>query len=274
MKCSSITSAIMGKGVTQMLWMGISLKAYISHFLSSDYCSRISRPVSLKMATEEHLRNLRNHMVDAQLIPRRIHDQRVISAMRTVPRHEFIPVENRHLSYEDRPVPIGENQTISQPFMVAFMAQEAMISPSDNVLEIGTGCGYSASVLAHLCDKLTTIETIPSLAMAARERLMDRSNVTCCLSDGTLGMPENAPYNAIIVTAGAPFVPPSLVSQLAVNGRLVIPVRNQYEGHEDLLRLTKLSEENIRVEKLMDVMFVPLVGEQGWPKENDNPEDR
>jgi protein-L-isoaspartate(D-aspartate) O-methyltransferase len=224
--------------------------------------SRISRPLLLvQMEAQEHLRN---HMVDAQLVPRGIHDQRVINAMRTVPRHEFVPAENRHLSYDDRPVPIGENQTISQPFIVAYMAQEAMISSSDNVLEIGTGCGYSASILACLCEKVTTIETIPSLAVAARERLRDSSNITCYLSDGTLGMPEHAPYDAIIVTAGAPFIPPSLVSQLAVNGRLVIPVHNEDKGHEDLLRVVKFSEENVRVEKLMDVMFVPLVGEQGW----------
>lgn len=209
---------------------------------------------------------LRNHMVDTQLIPRGIHDQRVIHAMRTVPRHEFVPAENRHLSYDDRPVPIEENQTISQPFMVAYMAQEAMISSSDNVLEIGTGCGYSASILSCLCERVTTIETIPALAIAARERLASMaasSNIACHLADGTLGMPEHAPYDAIIVTAGAPFIPPSLVSQLAVNGRLVIPVRNN-EGHEDLLRVVKMSEESIRSEKLMDVMFVPLVGEQGW----------
>lgn len=218
----------------------------------------------MSSANEQLFRNMRNLMVDRQLIPRGINNPRVLDAMRSVPRHEFIPPENQRYSYDDCPVPIGKGQTISQPYMVAFMAEAAKISPNDKVLEIGTGCGYSASILSHLCNTLHTIETIPELAERAAVQLKGYPNIHCYLSDGSMGLQAEAPFDAIVVTAGAPRIPESLKSQLAINGRLIIPVHNRELGFEDLLRVTKVGENEFSEEKLMDVRFVPLIGEEGW----------
>jgi protein-L-isoaspartate(D-aspartate) O-methyltransferase len=213
---------------------------------------------------DQVFRNMRNLMVDRQLVSRGINDPRVLEAVRNVPRHEFIPVQNQRYSYDDSPVPIGNGQTISQPYMVAYMAESAKIRPTDKVLEIGTGCGYSASVLSQLCSSLFTVETIPALAERAKVQLQNYSNIHCFLSDGSLGLPEHAPFDAIVVTAGAPKIPESLRSQLAVNGRMIIPVHNDHMGYEELVRVIKNSEDDYSIEKLMDVRFVPLVGEEGW----------
>lgn len=208
--------------------------------------------------------NMRNFMVDRQLISRGLSNPSVLEAMRTVPRHEFVPLDNQRFSYDDHPIPIGCGQTISQPFMVAYMAEAAKIAPTDIVLEIGTGCGYSACVLSHLCEQLYTVETIAELANRAKEQLKSYANIHCFLSDGSLGLVDFAPFNAIVVTAGAPQIPQSLKDQLAINGRLVIPVYNKVLGHEELLRVTKLSADEFVTENLMGVRFVPLVGEEGW----------
>lgn len=207
---------------------------------------------------------MRQHMVDVQLLGRGITNVKVLESMRTVPRHFFVPHEWWNEAYSDGPLPIGFGQTISQPYIVAFMAQAAIIQPTDKVLEIGTGCGYSAAVLSNLCKDVYSIETISGLAKIAQPRLQQLGfhNVHCFHSDGSIGLPEHAPYDAIIVTAGAPKVPNSLLEQLAPGGRMVIPVNKG--PYEELVRVTKDENGEYRTQHLMDVRFVPLVGEEGW----------
>ncbi len=207
---------------------------------------------------------LRYQMVDRQIIGRGINNRNVLQSLREIPRHLFVPEEIRSQSYDDNPLPIGKNQTISQPYIVAYMAEAAMITSTDKVLEIGTGCGYSAAVLSRLASQVYTIERIPELANDAKVRLHDLGydNIHTFLSDGSIGLSEHAPFNAIIVTAGAPSVPHSLVQQLAPGGRMIIPVS---KGHyEELLRITKTTDGEYESETLMDVRFVPLVGKEGY----------
>lgn len=209
------------------------------------------------------LERLRHRMVEHQIAARGVRDNRVLDAMRTVPRHEFVIPSLLADAYADTPLPIGEGQTISQPFMVAYMAEAAQITPTDKVLEVGTGCGYSAAVLSQLAEKVYTVEVVPALAETAKVRLEKYLNVHSFLSDGTMGLTEHAPYDAIIVTAGAPHVPASLLDQLSINGRLVIPVRNDL-GYEDLVRIHKQDDNSFSHTILMDVRFVPLIGKDGW----------
>jgi protein-L-isoaspartate(D-aspartate) O-methyltransferase len=205
----------------------------------------------------------RREMVARQIEDRGIRSERVLEAMRSVPRHLFVPAEYVFASYMDEPLPIGEGQTISQPFMVAAMAEALLLKGDERVLEIGAGSGYQAAVLSLLAHEVIAIEAQPVLAGSGRERLMSLGyrNVLVEQGDGSQGWPSAAPYDAVLVTAAAPSVPPPLVEQLADGGRLVIPVGGV--EHQELLRITK-HKGAISQEFLYDCRFVPLVGRYGW----------
>lgn len=198
-------------------------------------------------------------MVAEQLIARDIVDPRVIDAMRRVPRHEFTG-SGIGPAYADRPLSIGHDATISQPYIVALMTQALSVSPADRVLEVGTGSGYGAAVLAELAAHVTTIEVVEPLADAARRRLRDhRTDVLVVTGDGTLGYPDGAPYDSISVTAAGPSIPQPLLDQLAIGGRLVMPVGR---GVEQLVRVTRTPTGDVS-ETLLAVRFVPLRGRHG-----------
>jgi len=202
-------------------------------------------------------------MVEQQIATRGVRDPRVLSAMRDVPRHLFIPPPYDRSAYEDCPLPIGNGQTISQPYIVALMTELLRPGSSDNVLEIGAGCGYQAAVLSILVRKVTTIERIPAVADIARNNLAAHhyDNVELIVGDGTLGYPKNAPYNGIIITASAPDIPSPLIDQLNENGRIVAPV-----GSRDIQELVVLEKHKDTITKGRHggVRFVPLIGEYGW----------
>jgi protein-L-isoaspartate(D-aspartate) O-methyltransferase len=205
----------------------------------------------------------RQRMIREQLESRDIHDQRVLEAMRQVPRHRFVPPEHRHLAYADGPLPIGSEQTISQPYIVALMTQLLGLQGEEKVLEIGTGSGYQAAVLAHLAAEVHTIELHDSLAKQAESTLksLGLNNVHVHVGDGSKGWPEAAPYQGIIVTAGAPDVPRPLLTQLDEGGRLVVPVGSR--GGQFLERWIRQDSE-YRREQIAPVAFVPLFGKHGW----------
>jgi protein-L-isoaspartate(D-aspartate) O-methyltransferase len=194
-----------------------------------------------------------------------IADKRVVEAMKRVPREAFVSPEQYHAAYDDRPLSIGFGQTISQPFIVALMVQALVLKEDEKVLELGTGSGYEAAILAELAQKVVTVECIPELAESARQVLdkLGYSNIEVHVASKTLGWPEGAPYDAIIVSAGAPSVPQVLLEQLTWEGRLVIPVGSRWQ--QDLLKVTKLRKGN-RVENLGGCYFVPLIGEGAWEK--------
>ncbi len=195
-----------------------------------------------------------------------IGDERVLRAVARVPREEFVPPEYRHLAYQDRPIPIGYGQTISQPLMVAMMTELLHLKGHEKVLEVGTGSGYQAAILAELAARVETVERVPELAEIATERLrrLGYTNVVVHVAGGALGWPEEAPYDGILVTAGAPRVPRPLVEQLAIGGRLVIPVgRRQIQ---QLLSVTR-QPDGVKVRRHGPCRFVPLIGEQAWPEE-------
>ncbi|EFB42496.1 MULTISPECIES: protein-L-isoaspartate(D-aspartate) O-methyltransferase [Parachlamydia] len=206
----------------------------------------------------------RHLMVEQQLIPRGIYDPRILRAMREVPRHEFVPSKFVHYAYEDGPLAIEEGQTISQPYIVALMIQAAQVDENSIVLEIGTGSGYAAAVLGSICQNVYTIERLPHLAQKAQERLqrLHYSNVHVEIGDGSLGLPDKAPFDAIITTAGSPIIPPSLCRQLKMGGRLVIPVGSSFD--QELIRIRALPDLTFSKENLEYVRFVPLIGEEGW----------
>lgn len=207
----------------------------------------------------------RQRMVEEQLRQRDITDRRVLEAMADVPRHEFIPPELCHLAYADGPLPIGHHQTISQPYIVALMLQLASLRGAETVLEVGTGSGYQAALLARLAGKVYSVECIPELARAARQ-LLERlgiTNVEVVEGDGSRGLEEHAPYHAIVVSAAAPKVPQALKDQLVDGGRLVIPVGGR-EG-QVLERWRRRGDDYSR-ERITPVAFVPLVGEAGWAR--------
>jgi protein-L-isoaspartate(D-aspartate) O-methyltransferase len=201
----------------------------------------------------------RQAMVDQQLKARDITDPRVLAAMGKVPRDRFVPEGLRSLAYEDHALPIGSGQTISQPYIVALMTQWAEVKPGDKVLEVGTGSGYQAAILAELADRVFSIELLPELAEAARTRLRDLGygRVQVRTGDGYQGWPEEAPFDAILVTATAPEVPPALKEQLKEGGRLVIPV-GPPGSVQELLLLRKAKGE-LKEEQRIAVRFVPLV---------------
>ncbi|KAF0218620.1 MAG: protein-L-isoaspartate(D-aspartate) [Geobacteraceae bacterium] len=213
----------------------------------------------------KNLSELRDIMINDHLIARGISDPAVIAAMREVPREEFIPGKLVDFAYEDSPLPIEEGQTISQPYMVALMAESLELSTADPVLEIGTGSGYSAAVLSRIAARVYTVEHFASLAQSAAERfkLLGYDNIRVLVGDGTLGWREYAPYKAIVVTAGAPEVPKPLMEQLAVGGRLVIPV-GPHLHMQTLIRVRRVAADEYHSEELCDVQFVPLIGAAGW----------
>ena len=207
----------------------------------------------------------REEMVLRQLEGRGISDKRILSAMRKVERHLFVSERLREHAYRDMPLTIGFYQTISQPYVVALMCEMLELTDSDAVLEIGTGSGYAAAVLCELCEKVITVERIPKLAERASSTLAEAGyqNVEIHCGDGSLGFPNHAPYDAILVSASAPSTPDTLKQQLKPGGRLVIPV-GATQASQDLLRIRRVSETVFETENLGGVAFVPLVGEYGW----------
>ena len=203
-------------------------------------------------------------MVERQLRGAGIRDRRVLGAMERVPRHRFVPPTQVQAAYDDTPLPIGFGQTISQPYIVAFMTQEAQVAPGDTVLEIGTGSGYQAAVLADVvgpAGAVYSIEIVPQLAARARETLaaLGYANVHVHAGDGYRGWPEHAPFAAIVVTAAPDHVPPALVAQLALGGRLVIPVGPQAAGGQELLVISR-DAQGVTTRRTIPVRFVPFTG--------------
>src|SRR5215203_158476 len=221
----------------------------------------------MNATTAIDFKKLRDEMVSRQIAARGVRDPRVLEALWTVPREAFVPERLAELAYDDTPLPIGEEQTISQPYVVALMAEALELRPEDRVLEIGAGSGYAAAVLSRLAREVWTVERHESLVREARERMarLGYSNVRVVQGDGTLGWPEHAPYDAIVVAAGGPEVPPALLDQLAEGGRLVIPVGPDVRT-QNLVRVRRKDGKVLR-EDLGPVRFVPLIGAQGWREE-------
>lgn len=215
------------------------------------------------MATALQFETLANNMVETQLRARGIRDDRVLEAMRLVPRHEFVPAESAGAAYDDRPLPIGKRETISQPYIVAAMTAAARVEPGNRALEIGAGCGYQAAILAHLGATVTAIEVNPRLAEEARERLvrLGYRSVEVIAGDGSEGFAAHAPYDVVIMSAATPGVSPMLLGQMAEGARLVAPVGNL--RYQDLLLLCRQGGQ-ITTRRLDACQFVPLVGKGGW----------
>lgn len=211
---------------------------------------------------------LREEMVRRQIAARGVRDRQVLEAMRTVPREVFVPERLAEFAYDDTPLPIGEEQTISQPYVVALMAEALELGPADKVLEIGAGSGYAAAVLSRIAREVRAVERHEVLARRARERMerLGYSNVHIMHGDGTLGWPEHAPYDAIVVAAGGPEVPRALLDQLAEGGRLVIPIGPDPRT-QSLVRIRRRADGSCAREDLGAVRFVPLIGAQGWREE-------
>ena len=211
------------------------------------------------LTDSQEQREARERMVREQLEARSIRDPRVLEAMRKVPRQLFVPPAMQAFAYQDSPLPIGYGQTISQPYIVAFMSEALELKPQDRVLEIGTGSGYQAALLAHLAREVYSIEIVEPLAKEAAERLrrLGYSNINFRIGDGYRGWPEAAPFDAIMVTAAPDHIPPALEEQLREGGRMVLPV-GRYE--QDLVRVRR-TQQGLRRETLLPVRFVPMVGE-------------
>jgi len=206
----------------------------------------------------------RERMVKTQLIPRGIKDRRVLAAMKKVPRHRFVEEALWREAYNDHPLPIGQKQTISQPYIVALMTEALELSGNEKTLEIGTGSGYQTAILAELSQKVFTVERIRQLMTTARNTLAELgyTNILFKAFDGTLGWDEYAPYDAIIVTAGAPKIPEPLLEQLAEGGRLVIPVGNRFS--QEMIRVTRKEKEVFTRKEFGGCRFVDLIGVHGW----------
>jgi protein-L-isoaspartate(D-aspartate) O-methyltransferase len=217
----------------------------------------------MTMTEEDHYTAMRQRMVDTQIAPRGVSDSRVLAAMRKVPRHRFVPTHLWDQAYGDYPLPIGEDQTISQPYIVALMTELLELKATDKALEIGTGSGYQAAILAELAAQVFTIDRMaPLLAQAERVLAsLGYTNIRTRVGDGTLGWPEDMPFDAIIVTAGAPKVPRPLTEQLALGGRLVIPVGDRWSQTLTRARQTK---EGLKFEYHGGCRFVRLIGQYGW----------
>jgi len=222
-------------------------------------CTQTSGSASAGPGKDDELAQQRSHMVRKQIEARGVSDPRVLDAMRKVPRHRFVPESQRPHAYEDRPLPIGEGQTISQPYIVALMTELAGVKPGDTVLEVGTGSGYQAAVLAQMGVKVYSIEIIEPLARRA-EAVLDElgygKRVELRHGDGYAGWPEHAPFDAILVTAAPSKIPAPLKQQLALGGRLVIPVGKHFQS---LLRITR-THDGFREESVIPVRFVPMTG--------------
>jgi protein-L-isoaspartate(D-aspartate) O-methyltransferase len=212
----------------------------------------------------KNLEKLRDRMIERHLKARGIKDPAVLHAMREVPREAFVPESMATSAYEDAPLPIGQGQTISQPYIVAVMTELLEPSEDDRVLEIGTGSGYAAAVLSRIVVEVYTVERYRDLAETAKARFrrLGYGNIQVLHSDGTLGWPENGPYDAIVVTAGAPEVPQPLKDQLAVGGRLVIPIGSSRT--QELMQIRRTAQDTYKEKYLFGVRFVPLVGTAGW----------
>ena len=219
------------------------------------------------MEDDGHFTNLRNRMVTEQIISRGIHNERVLDALRRVPRHWFVPEEYANIAYSDSPLPIGNGQTISQPYIVALMTELLELEGEENVLEVGTGSGYQAALLACLAHQVHTIERHVELAEKADEVLMrlGMNNVQVHVGDGSLGLPKYAPFHAIMITAAAPRVPQPIFDQLTEGGRLVLPEGGA--GGQMLDRWRKQGSE-YKQEHIAPVAFVPLRGQHGWKEDN------
>lgn len=224
--------------------------------------------VKLELVDRVHrFAHRRREMVQRQLVARGIRDVGVLRAFGRVPREAFLPPDLHDVAYDDAPLPIGEGQTISQPFIVAYMIEALHLSAGARVLEVGTGSGYAAAILAEIAAVVHTIERRESLARRARERLgrAGYGSVQVIHGDGSRGHPEAAPYDGIIVAAAGPRVPDSIKRQLTVGGRLVMPI-GRARDRQQLVRVTRESASEFRRESLEAVRFVPLVGEEGWPE--------
>jgi protein-L-isoaspartate(D-aspartate) O-methyltransferase len=223
---------------------------------------------SPKSDPDASLENSRERMVNQQLLGRGIQDPLVIAAMRQVPREAFVDEGHRRYAYDDGPLPILEGQTISQPYVVALMIELLRLSPTDKVLEIGTGSGYAAAILSRIAAEVFTVERVSSLVEYAQKNIdsLGYENVRVKHGDGTLGWPEFAPYDAIIVAAGGPSVPSALKEQLSIGGRLIIPVGGEQRAQR-LVEVIKVDKGKTKEKKLSYVRFVPLIGNQGWEKE-------
>ena len=208
---------------------------------------------------------LREQMVLRQIRARGIRDPLILDAFRQVPREPFVPGEQAHLAYEDHPVPIEAGQTVSQPYIVALMIEAAEIRPGDRVLEVGSGSGYAAAVISRIAAEVIGIERQHDLFAAASDRLarMSYDNVRIFEGDGSLGSPDRAPFDAILVAASGSHVPRPLIEQLTDGGRLVMPLGDPREVQE-LVKITKCADGTTRKKSLGDVRFVPLIGEEGW----------
>jgi len=215
--------------------------------------------------TDEMYTARREAMVRDQLVGRDIRDQLVLEAMRKVPRERFVPEMERDFAYTDGPLPIGAGQTISQPYIVALMTEALQLKGGERVLEIGTGSGYAAAILAEIAGEVFTVERVKELADRAADTLRDQGYVNAHVrhGDGTLGWAEHAPYDAIVVTAGGPKVPESLRQQLAVGGRLVMPVGINPQ-FQSLVQVVRISDDRFDSTDLGAVRFVALVGKEGW----------
>ncbi|OGQ48021.1 MAG: protein-L-isoaspartate O-methyltransferase [Deltaproteobacteria bacterium RIFCSPLOWO2_02_44_9] len=222
------------------------------------------------MKEKDNFVRSRQRMVETQLIPRGIKDKRVINAMLTIPRHLFVPEEALwSQAYSDFPLPIGEKQTISQPYIVALMTEALELKGSERVLEIGTGSGYQTAILSMLAEKVYSIERISTLAARARKVLdsINCSNVVIKIGDGTLGWPEEAPFDAILTTAAAPEIPKCYIDQLKIGGRLIIPVGDVYS--QVLVKVIK-TKDGIIKQDMGGCRFVKLIGRYGWKADFDN----
>jgi protein-L-isoaspartate(D-aspartate) O-methyltransferase len=222
-------------------------------------------------AREQRGKDERHAMVQRQIVRRGVRDELVLEAVRSVPRENFLPANMREFAYEDSPLPIEEGQTISQPFIVALMSEALLLKGGERVLEIGTGSGYAAAVLARIADEVYTVERYSQLATKAAATLARSGfdNVHVLHGDGTLGWPDHAPYDGIVVAAGGPRVPEALKRQLKIGGRLVMPVGSSRELQE-LVRVTRVGEHDYQVEELLDVSFVSLVGADGWAPDRED----
>lgn len=209
----------------------------------------------------------RFEMVEGQLIPRGIKSPEVLNAFRTVPRHEFVGRRYRDEAYSDHPLPIGEGQTISQPYMVALMTERLRLKGADKVLEVGTGSGYQAAILSRIAGEVYSVERFPALATMAAStmKLLGYSNFKLKVGDGTMGWEEFAPYDGIVVTAGSPIVPPTLLKQLKDGGRMVIPVGGELG---QILTVVEKRGDLFKADEVCGCVFVPLIGKEGW-RENE-----
>lgn len=215
---------------------------------------------------------MRNRMINAQLIARGISDEKVLNAFKKIPRHEFVPEENKPDAYEDCPLPIGKGQTISQPYMAALMTELLKLKDDSRVLEIGTGSGYQTAILCDIAAEVYSIERIPYLAERAGKILngLGYKNFKINTGDGSTGWAEHSPYDGILVTAGAPKIPESLVAQLKESGRLVVPVGNSFS---QVLTLVEKKGRSFNTEQVCGCVFVPLIGKDGWRDQEEDVKD-